>query len=634
MSNKTQWWPWLIAGVLLITLTRPVWAHAVLTHATPAINASLTQTPDEIRLWFTEPLEPRFSHFTLRDMSGAPVKIPASQVDSADPKQMYGKPGHLPNGLYTVVWESVSAADGHHMEGSFAFTIGPAITPPSTPYQPRETIPLVDTLVRWINLVSLTLAVGSIGFVCFVWQPALPEHQPLLERRLQRTIWIGWLLLGLSGVLLLLLQTATMGNVPLVKTLGHPALRQIIQSTRFGTVWVARMQLWVIMGGVLWLARSHRRLRWLALALGLVILGLNSVYGHAAATHDATPAVLGDWVHLAMTALWLGGLIQFCSIIGVLRRTEVATNPTLSRLVGYFSNYARIAVAGLVVTGVYAAWLQVGSLEGLTTTLYGRALLVKLLLFVPLLAIAGVNLVITQQRLRAGQEIWAGRLRKLVSAEIVLALGILSAVGVMTAIDPARNELTQRAITKALAALPPPPPLMAMQAADNVQIHLMAAPGWVGQNRFTVILATPDNVPITDATLIRLRFESQAQNLGESELRLTAHHGNVYTATGANFSVPGDWRVRMTIQRPDQFDTVVDFTPHVPLPPPPPQPPVIDSNAPLPYRLPILLLTGVLALGLGGYFISQNGLRLGQGVGVLAATLVVMGGIFLIVAVA
>ena len=41
--------------------------------------------------------------------------------------------------------------------------------------QASETIPPVDALVRWINLMSLALAVGSIGFVCFVWQPALAE---------------------------------------------------------------------------------------------------------------------------------------------------------------------------------------------------------------------------------------------------------------------------------------------------------------------------------------------------------------------------------------------------------------------------------------------------------------------------
>lgn len=633
VAHKIRWWHWLIAGLLLLSLVQPVWAHAVLARSTPGLNASLTESPGEIRLWFTEPLEPRFSNFTLRDINGATVKTPASQVDSTDAKQMLMKPGALPNGLYTVVWGATSAADGHHTEGSFPFTIGPAVASQSAASASSPTIPVTDVVVRWVNLFALALAVGSIGFVCFVWQPAVQEQWPAIERRLDLIIWISWGLLGLSGVILLLLQTATMVNLPLLKAVGHPALLQVIQNTRFGKLWSARMELWAISGGVLWLARQQRQLRWLALVFGVVILLLNSLYGHAAATQDEVAAVLGDWFHLTMTAFWIGGLVQFFGIIGLLRGTGAASTLALGRIVGYFSNYARIAVAGLAVTGFYAAWLQVGSLDGLLTTLYGRALLIKLFLILPLLMIAGINLWWTHRRLQAGDRVWAGRLHSLIGAEIVLVVGILIVVGVMTSISPARTELTQRTIAKVLAAAPAARPIMDMQVADNVQVHLLIEPGWVGANKFTVILATPDGLPIADASLIRLRFESQTQDLGESELRLTEHQGNVYRISGANLSVPGDWKIRLTVQRPEEFDTVVDFAPQVPLPPPPPAVPVIDTSAPLPYRLPVLLFIGVLALAVGGYFMAPNGFRFWRGVGALATGLALLGGVFLIVAI-
>ena len=84
---------------------------------------------------------------------------------------------------------------------------------------------------------------------------------------------------------------------------------------------------------------------------------------------------------------------------------------------------------------------------------------------------------------------------------------------------------------------------------------------------------------------------------------------------------------------PGTIYTVVDFMPQVPLPPPPPSIPVVESNPPLPYRLPALLLTGLLAAGLGGYFGGQNGFRFWQGVGPLAAGLILLGGLFLVTAV-
>ncbi|MCX6045388.1 MAG: copper resistance protein CopC [Chloroflexi bacterium] len=630
MSRRIRW---IGVCILLVTslLAQPVWAHAVLARATPGVNASLTKAPDEIRLWFTEPVEPNFSSFRLRDINGALVKTPASQVDSTDPHQMYMKPGSLPNGLYTVVWAVNSAADGHHTEGSFAFTIGPVMASQPTTSGAETTIPVVGALARWFNLIGLALGVGSIGFLCFVWQPANLGAWPTVEQRLRRITWIGWWWLGLSGALLLLLQTSTMINTPLLQALRYPALLQVIRGTRFGTLWSARMELWLVIGGLLLLTRQHPRLRWLALLFGLLLLLLTSLYSHASAAHEAGAAMLSDWFHLAMTAFWIGGLVQFFGIISLLRRVALAS--TFGKLVGYFSNYARITVAGLLITGLYAAWLQVGSFEGLLTTLYGQALLVKLILLLPLLGVAGVNLLVTQRRLQAGQALWMGRLRGLMGAEITLAAGLLLAVGLMTSISPARGELTQRAINKVLAALPPPQPLMDMQVVDDLQIHLIIEPGWVGENKFTVILSTPDNMPVTDAALIRLRFQNQTQDLGESELQITQHQGNVYAVKGANLSVPGEWKVRMTVQRPEQFDSVVDFMPQVPLPPPPPAMPVIESSPVLPYQVLALLLTGLLALGLGGYFIGQNGFRFWQGVGPLAAGLTLIGGIFLIMAV-
>jgi copper transport protein len=219
-------------------------------------------------------------------------------------------------------------------------------------------------------------------------------------------------------------------------------------------------------------------------------------------------------------------------------------------------------VVGLILTGLYSAWLQVGSLEGLQATLYGRQLLTKLILLLPLVGIAAVNLLVTQRRLQARQEIWVGRLRGLISAEIILAVAILSIVGVMTSISPARNTLAQQVAAKAQATAPIPTPLFQMQMLDEANLHvqLTASPGWVGENTFTVALSTLDtNQAITDASLIRMRFEPQANDLGESELRIQGQQNGLYTVQGANLSAPGAWKIRMTIQRPDQFDTVVDF---------------------------------------------------------------------------
>ena len=194
------------------------------------------------------------------------------------------------------------------------------------------------------------------------------------------------------------------------------ALGDVLAHTRFGTLWLARLTLWILLGVLLALAWHWPGQRagyrawalWAALATAAVLTAFTSLFSHAQAATDivagaATGAATGaDWLHLLMTAIWLGGLIQLAAVLPVLSRESQATG-AVDRLIARFSNVPRVAVAVIVVTGLYAAWLQVGSLDALLATLYGQLLVVKLVLIVPLVAIAAFNLVVTRRGLRTGE---------------------------------------------------------------------------------------------------------------------------------------------------------------------------------------------------------------------------------------
>jgi copper transport protein len=605
----------------------------VLERAEPAPNAQLPAAPAEIRLWFTEPLEAKYSGFELRNAQGAVVETAPSLLDTADPHQLVMQPGELPDGLYTVVWSNVSAADGHHSEGSFPFTIGAATFDQAQNVVVEESIPPGNSFIRWFNLLSLSLLIGSLGFVLFVWRPALTIQVERAERRLRKVIWIGWFLVGIAGMLLLWMQTVTVTNVAFQDALDFTAIQGVVLDTRFGTLWLSRMALWLLIGALLLLARRHRAFNWLGLGCGMALLLLNSLFSHSAAVQDSMPSIWSDWLHLLMTALWVGGLAQFFVVIQPLRRAIKPAAPVLGQVVGYFSIYARIAVIALIVTGFYALWLHVGSVEALLTTVYGRLLVIKLILVLPLLAVAFINLMWTHRRLLAGRELWVGRLRSLVGIELLLTLAVLAVVGAMTSINPARNEMAIRAAAAAVPPAPQPQPIAEMQMADDLHVQLTITPGWVGDNSFQITLSTMEGEPVTDASLIRLRFEHQEEDLGQSELRITESAEGAYSVRGANLSAPGDWRIRMTVQRPEQYDSVIDFAPHVELAPPPPPGPVVEVATTLPYGTTALALTGVLLLSFGGYFLGQQRFRFWQGVGVLASLLITLGCLLLVSAV-
>ncbi len=99
-------------------------------------------------------------------------------------------------------------------------------------------------------------------------------------------------------------------------------------------------------------------------------------------------------LHLLAMAVWLGGLT---ALLTTLQRamadpdpeSSAGDDPRLTATVARFSRIAYLAVAVLVVTGVYQSWRGLGSWTALTDTTYGRLLLVKLAAVVLLLAAAG-----------------------------------------------------------------------------------------------------------------------------------------------------------------------------------------------------------------------------------------------------
>jgi hypothetical protein len=102
-------------------LATPVMAHAFLDHADPGAGATLTQSPKQIALSFTEKLEPTFSGVTVSDAAGHDEEA-AAPVVSGDTVTVALKP--LAAGRYHVSWHAVST-DSHRTEGSYSFSIKP-----------------------------------------------------------------------------------------------------------------------------------------------------------------------------------------------------------------------------------------------------------------------------------------------------------------------------------------------------------------------------------------------------------------------------------------------------------------------------------------------------------------------------
>jgi hypothetical protein len=104
---------------LLLALTTAALAHASLERSEPAVGQTVTSAPSEVRLWFTQKLEPSFSKVSVTDASGARVDTGSPDISGAEITVSLRT---LLPGAYQVKWHAVSP-DTHAKDGSFTFTI-------------------------------------------------------------------------------------------------------------------------------------------------------------------------------------------------------------------------------------------------------------------------------------------------------------------------------------------------------------------------------------------------------------------------------------------------------------------------------------------------------------------------------
>ncbi|HEY1788467.1 MAG TPA: copper resistance CopC family protein [Verrucomicrobiae bacterium] len=111
-----------LAVLLLFAAQSHAWAHAFLDHAEPKVGSTVTNSPAQIKLWYTQSLEPVFSDVAVQDDKGREVDKKNMRQDGKDKSLLIVSLPSLPDGTYTVIWHVVSV-DTHRPQGRFKFTI-------------------------------------------------------------------------------------------------------------------------------------------------------------------------------------------------------------------------------------------------------------------------------------------------------------------------------------------------------------------------------------------------------------------------------------------------------------------------------------------------------------------------------
>jgi copper transport protein len=436
---------WVLVAIAISGSAPPAHAHVNLIGSTPAANANLVVVPREIRLIFSQRPEVALTVMELRGPRGL---VALDSVTAAAGNVVLARvAGSLHPGGYVVAWRTVSR-DGHPVRGEFAFAIDSGavgvaavdtLQPPSlrpdalpSPAFADDTMAPLATLLRWITLVGVIIAVGCVAFITLIARRLERTMDPDVRQSYLPPLLNGADRLGLvasaglvaSGFLRLGTQAAV---------IGEGSVRAL--TTTWGTAWLLHM-----LGAVAaaaGFAAGRRGIgggRILSVAgVLLATVGL-AMSGHAMGVSSLAPvAVAGHVVHALAAAGWLGVLFVIAAVALPLsfRLERDDRWQVVADIVRVFSPTA-LAFAGVaVLAGVFIALLQLPSLGAVVGSEYGRVLMLKLVLVTLTGAAGAYNWLRVRPML--GELPGARRLRRSAAVELAFGALVLAVTAVLVA---------------------------------------------------------------------------------------------------------------------------------------------------------------------------------------------------------
>jgi copper transport protein len=570
-------------------------AHAELVSSTPDANVTLIDSPDEVALTFSEPIDPVTAVVDIVDPGQRTVEGLGEIVVGEGGLTASVTIPDLEPGVYTVSYQVVSSVDGHATAGLFAFLVDPsgALAPPAL--APTEGSPSVDAatiIARFVSLAAILVALGSL----VTWW----RSRRLLEAASAADAGPPWMLVSLAsllafgGLALYLVLAARPIAAP-----ADPGVLPFDPAAPFGTTPFAIAMRVALAGtlvaavGAAILTFAGRRVT-ATLSRGLipgvaiaavlaVALGGMSNAAHAASSGGPAFAAL-DWAHLVAVSAWLGGL-PAVAVLARRARGAVPARQLGPAILRHHGPLALVAAPIVVLTGLANSPLVLGASRNLVGSDYGNLLLAKVLLLSVAVAIGAVNHFALRGRGRANVAL-------LVGAELVIATLAVSVAATMVTIQPAAARQPTLQAT-------PVNPAHFYAVEGPWSVHASVNLPVPGPQSFQVTITDRETgAPRDDVQRVFLELTPPAgSDLPASRVELDpVDRPGLYSSAGTYTPLAGEWELEIVVRRRGALDESTSFALPVTSPEPPQLVPPPDSGFGVP--APLAFAWGILPPGL------------------------------------
>src|SRR5215213_7476232 len=581
-------------GILVVLFASSLpdsFAHPAYLKSTPQASQTVASSPPSVNVFFTEPIELKYSKISVIGPDG-------SRVDKNDPHNVDGDtatlgvslPPGIPDGTYTVSTRVLSAVDGHTLDNAFTFGVGlgTQISGNTAEQQTQDLFSTPAIASRYPGIIGQVMIVGGAFATLWLWKPiakvpwlsdAIAQKKVAIDKATVKFVIIGVILLLASNVAMILVQASSVGG----------SIQDAI-ATKFGNVWLSRMLQSAILAAIAFSVyrkvvkknQSLGRSETLAiLILGLAILVTSSLIAHAAATSQISAIAL-DFFHDAAAAIWIGGLI-FLGFIAAPRILEIVDEKikatAISLLIPRFSIVVVVILGVVAITGPLLLYSIESDLSLTLASLYGKFLIIKLSLAGVMLGMGAYSQFAIQKKAVSVVNSGGGgrgtsmiqtrapnlkHFGKFLKVEAAVGIGLLLMVTLMANSSvpsgqfPAYESQEQLAAAagddsgggggQANATSGPTSPLKTdfVQTVylgnDGGKIKLAISPFDVGQNNFKISFIGTDGRPVSSIESATIKMTQTDKAIGPITIDTNKQSDGVFTSD-ASFGVAGKWDV-------------------------------------------------------------------------------------------
>jgi len=538
------------------------YAHPFTEETNPSSSVNAPAGLTKVTVIYSEPIELDFSYLKVLDSNG-------NQIDNKDSKYYQGENSlivstpPLEDGVYTVTSKVLSKVDGHLVDDAFIFGVGDVkIEVPSD--QPKSIYDILffpEAGSRFPGLVGQTIVLGAVIASLLIWGT---QSKNLIRKEIEKIesahhdkfmtfTGVGLMLVFASNIAMLAVQALRL------ETSAFDAIQ-----TTFGTTWLIRMIITIVLLGVwFWMDKkkqiskaSHIPM----LVLSLALIGTSTMIGHGAASGQIAAVVL-DYIHNLVAAIWIGGIIYFVFILlpafSKLENTEQEKMSLV--MIPRFSIAFIIAVGVVIITGPTLMWLLESDVGVIRESLYGKLIIVKIAIAAIMIGLGGFFQYKVQ---KSGENNLASKslsihkkLKRTLKVDAALGIILLGVVALLANGTLPEGEIKKVEAEEVLYGF------RTMEFSESAKYDIEITPFSSGTNTIFVKISDFENNPLPDADEVKVKISNPQKNISPIEIIMTKieqEEGSPAKFQGEmTFGFSGQWQTEVEIQRQENANESV-----------------------------------------------------------------------------